>query len=73
MTSSATPFSFFPQSSPASRSFPVSQLFLTGDQSIRVPALANLSNEYSGLIFFRIDWFVRLAVQGALKSLLQYN
>ena len=30
------------------------------------------SNEYSGLISFRIDWF-DLAVQGALKSLLQYH
>ena len=30
------------------------------------------SNEYSGLIFFRIDWFDLLAVQGTLKSLLQY-
>ena len=29
------------------------------------------SNEYSGLISFRIDWFDLLAVQGALKSLLQ--
>ena len=32
------------------------------------------SNEYSGLISFRIDWFDLLAVQGTLKSLLQqYN
>ena len=31
----------------------------------------SLSNEYSGLIFFRIDWFHLLAVQGTLKSLLQ--
>ena len=30
----------------------------------------NLSNEYSGLISFRIDWFDLLAVQGTLKSLL---
>ena len=30
------------------------------------------SNEYSGLISFRIDWFDLLAVQGTLKSLLQY-
>ena len=30
------------------------------------------SNEYSGLISFRIDWFDVLAVQGTLKSLLQY-
>ena len=29
-------------------------------------------NEYSGLISFRIDWFHLLAVQGTLKSLLQY-
>ena len=29
------------------------------------------SNEYSGLISFTIDWFDLLAVQGALKSLLQ--
>ena len=30
------------------------------------------SNEYSGLISFRIDWFDVLAVQGTLESLLQY-
>ena len=29
------------------------------------------SNEYSGLISFRIDWFDLFAVQGSLKSLLQ--
>ena len=31
------------------------------------------SNEYSGLISFRVDWFHPLAVQGTLKSLLQYH
>jgi len=31
------------------------------------------SNEYLGLISFRIDWFDLLAVQGTLKSLLQYH
>ena len=31
------------------------------------------SNEYSWLISFRIDWFVLLAVQGTLKSLLQHH
>ena len=31
------------------------------------------SNEYSGLTSFRIDWFDLLAVQGTLKSLLQYH
>ena len=29
------------------------------------------SNEYSGMIFFKIDWVALLAVQGALKCLLQ--
>ena len=31
------------------------------------------SNDYSGLISFRIDWFDLLAVQGTLKSLLQHH
>ena len=31
------------------------------------------SNEYSGLVSFRIDWFDLLAVQGILKSLLQHH
>ena len=31
------------------------------------------SNEYSGLISFRIDWFDLLAVQGTLKSRLQHH
>ena len=33
----------------------------------------NPSNEYSGLISFRTDWFYLLAVQGTLKSLLQHH
>ena len=33
----------------------------------------NPSNECSGLISFRIDWFDLLAVQGTLKSLLQHH
>ena len=32
-----------------------------------------LSNEYSGLISFRMDWLDLLAVQGTLKSLLQHH
>ena len=31
------------------------------------------TNEYSGLISFRMDWLDLLAVQGTLKSLLQYH
>ena len=31
------------------------------------------TNEYSGMISFRIDWFDLLAVQGTLKSLIQHH
>ena len=31
------------------------------------------SNEYSGMIYFRMDWLDLLAVQGTLKSLLQHH
>ena len=44
---------------------------------IRWPACCSFSispyNEYSGLISFRMDWLDLFAVQGTLKSLLQYN
>ena len=33
----------------------------------------NPSNEYSGLVSFRMDWLDLLAVQGTLKSLLQHH
>ena len=33
----------------------------------------SLSNEYSGLISFRMEWLDLLAVQGTLKSLLQHH
>ena len=33
----------------------------------------SLSNEYSGLISFKMDWLDLLAVQGTLKSLLQHH
>ena len=35
--------------------------------------ISNPSNEYSGLISFRIDWFDLLAVQETVKSLLQHH
>ena len=34
---------------------------------------SSISNEYSGLISFRIDWFDLLAVQGTLKNLFQHH
>ena len=52
----------------------MSQFFASGGQSIGVSASASvLPTEYSGLIFFRIDWFDLLSVLGALKSLLQHH
>ena len=51
----------------------MSQFFASGGQSVGSFSLSiSLSNEYSGLISFRIDWFDLLAVQGTLKSLLQH-
>ena len=49
----------------------MSQLFIPGGQSCSFSI--HPSSEYSGLIPFRIDWFDHLAVQGTLKSLLQYH
>ena len=49
----------------------MSQLFASGGQSIGVSASS--SNEYAGLISFRMDWLDLLAVQGTLKSLLQHH
>ena len=71
ISSSATPFFFCLQSSPASGSFPVSQLFVSSGQYWSFNFSISPSSEYSGLISFRIDWFDLLAVQGTLKSLLQ--
>ena len=71
ISSSAIPFSSCPQSFPASGSFPMSQLFTSGGQSIG--ASASPSNEYSRLISFRIDRLDLLAVQRTLKSLLQHQ
>ena len=51
----------------------MSQLFASGGQSIGVSAHISPSSEHSGLISFRMDWLDLLAVQGALKSLLQHH
>ena len=73
-SSSVVPFSSCPQSLPASGSFPMSQLFAWGGQSIGSFSLSiSPSNEHPGLISFRMDWLDVLAVQGTLKSLLQHH
>ena len=52
----------------------MSQFFSSGGQSVGASALASvLPHEYSGLISFRMGWLDLLAVQGTLKSLLQYH
>ena len=58
LTSSVVPFSSCPQSSPASGSLPVSQLFASGGPSYCSFSFSvNPSNEYWGLISFR-NWLV---------------
>jgi len=66
------PFSSHLQSSTASGYFQMSQIFASGGQSMSFSFNISLSNEYSGLISFRMDWLDLLAVQGTLKSLLQH-
>ena len=52
----------------------MSQLFASGGQSIGGFSFSiSPSNEHLGLISFRMDWLDLLAVQGALKSLLQHQ
>ena len=65
ISSSVIPFSSCFQSFPASVSFPVSWLFISGGQSIRASAWASALP--------MIDWFDLLTVQGTLKSLLQHH
>ena len=61
-----------PQSFPASGSFPVSAPCIRWSKYWNFTFSISPSNEYSGLISFRIDWFDLLSVQGTLKSLLQH-
>ena len=71
-----------PLSSPSSPTFNLSQHQGLSNESalpIRWPKYWSFSfsitpsNEYSGLISFRMDWLDLLAVQGTLKSLLQHH
>ena len=71
ISSSVVPFSFCLQSFPASRSFPV--LRIRWPKYWGFSFSISPSNEYSGLIFCKIDWFDLLAVQGTLKNLLQHH
>ena len=73
-SSSVTSFSSWLQHFQASGSFPMSQFFASGGQSYWSFSFSTSpSNEYSGLLSFRIAWFYLLAVQGPLKNLLQHH
>ena len=67
ISSSVIPFSSCPQYLPASESFPKSQLFAWGGQSIGVSALASV------LPMNTQDSLDLLGVQGTLRSLLQHH
>ena len=67
------PFSSCLQSFPASETFSSeSALCIRWPKYWSFGFIISPSNEYSGLISFRIDWF-DLAVPGTLKSLLQHH
>ena len=68
---SVIPFSSRLQSFPASGSFLMTRLFVLGGQ--RYSFSLSPSNEYSGLISFRVDWLDLLAVQGTLKNLQHHS
>ena len=73
ISSSVIPFFSYLQSFPASGSFPVNWLCIRWPKYWSFSFSISLSNEYPGLISFRIDWFDLLAVQETLKSLLQHH
>ena len=67
--SSVLPFSSCLQSFPASGSV----LCIRWPKYCSFSFSISPSNEYSGLVSFRIDWYDLFAVQGTLKSLLQHH
>ena len=73
ISSSVVPSSSCPQSFPASGSFQMSALRIRWSKYWSFSFNISPSNEYPGLISFRIDCLDFLAVQGTLKSLLQHH
>ena len=67
-------FSSLLQSFPASGSFPMSQLFASGGQSIGASALVSvIPVNIQDWFPYRMDWFELLAVQVILKNFLQHH
>ena len=77
ISSSVVPFSSGFQSFPASGTFLTSQYFTSGkvleSKCWSFSFSISPSNEYSGLISFRMDWLDLLGVQGRLKSLQHHS
>ena len=71
--SSIVRFSSYLQSFPASGCFPMSVPRIRWPNYWSFSFSISPSNEYSGLISFRIDWSDLLAVPGTLKSFLQHH
>ena len=68
ISSSVIPFSSCPQSFPASGSFQMSQLFIRWPNYWSFSFNISPSNEYSGLISFRMDWLDLLVFRGTQES-----
>ena len=73
---------FYPLLSPSPPIFNLSSIRVFSNESVLYIRCSkywtfsfsiSLSNKYSGLISFQIDWFDLLAVQGTFKSLLQHH
>ena len=74
ISSSVVPSSSHFQSFPISGCFQMSQFFTSRcPKSWSFSSSISPSNEYSGLISFRMGWLDLLAVQGTLKSILQHH
>ena len=73
ISSSVVPFSSCLQSFPATGSLQMSCSLHQWPKYWSFSFSISPSNEYSGLISFRMDWLDLLEVQGALKSLLQHH
>ena len=74
ISSSATLFSYCLQSLPASRYFPISQLFASGSQSIgALASVSVLSMNTQGWFSLGLTDLISLQSKGLLKSLLQHH
>ena len=67
------PLLLLPSIFPSTRVFPNESVLIRWPKYWSFSFNISPSNEYSGLISFRMDWLDLLAVQGTLKSLLQHH